>query len=123
MYDVPPSSVELGVAKFQVHIFRHGGGSRSGRVAGAEITVDVVARQAGVLERAERDFGMELRHRLVRRVPRRMLEGAGDVSFTVDSHVAGAFLGNRTISVSGATSNTRTAAFPDGDYRSPPLLG
>src|SRR6202044_3100448 len=64
----------LGVAKFQVHIFRHGGGSRSGRVAGAEITVDVVARQAGVLERAERNFGMELRHRLVRRVPRRMLE-------------------------------------------------
>jgi hypothetical protein len=49
---------------------------------------------------------VELRHRLVRRVPRRMLEGAGDVSFTVDSHVAGAFLGNRTISVSGATSNT-----------------
>ena len=121
----------LGVAKFQVHIFRHRGGSRSRRVAGAEITVDVVTRQAGVLELLDhrpeqerrRDFAMELCHRLVRRMPRRVLEGAGNVGFTLDGHAAGAFLEGDTISVSSATSNTRTAAFPAGDYRSAQLLG
>jgi hypothetical protein len=83
----------FGVAKFQIHIFRHGGGSRSRRVAGAEITVDVVTRQAGVLERAQRDLGMKLRHRLVRRMPGRVLEGAGNIGFALDGHAAGAFLG------------------------------
>jgi hypothetical protein len=66
---------------------------------------------------------MELCHRLVRRMPRRVLEGAGNVGFTLDGHAAGTSLGGRTISVSGATSNTRTAAFPGGDYRSALLLG
>jgi hypothetical protein len=56
-------------------------------------------------------------------MPRRVLEGAGNVGFALDGHAAGVSSEARTISVSGATSNTRTAAFPAGDYRSALLLG
>jgi len=40
----------------------------------------------GILERAERHLGVKLRHRLVRRMPRRMLVSAGDIGFALDGH-------------------------------------
>jgi hypothetical protein len=74
------------MAKLEIHILRHRGGSGPRRIAGAEIAVDVVARQPGVGQGAERHLGVELRHGLVRRQPRRKLENARDIGFALDRH-------------------------------------
>ncbi len=76
----------FGMAKLQVHVFRHGGGAGARRIAGAEIAVDVVAGEPGIGQRAQRHLGVELRHGLVRRMPRRMLERAGDIRLALDAH-------------------------------------
>jgi hypothetical protein len=49
----------------QVHVVRHAPDVRARRVAGTEIAVDVVLREPGVLERAFRDFGVQLRDGVV----------------------------------------------------------
>src|SRR5882757_2183744 len=57
------------------------------RVAGgAEIAVDVVLREAGVLERTSGRLGVELRDGLVRRKPRRVLVDADDTGLAFDAH-------------------------------------
>ena len=76
----------VGMAKLQIHVFRHRGGAGPGRVAGAEIAVDVCAREPGILQCSERHLGMQLRHRLVRRMPGRMLESPGDIGLAADGH-------------------------------------
>jgi len=76
----------LGVAQLEIHVLRHRRRAGPGCVAGAEIAVDIGAREARVGECAERHLGVQLRHRLVRRMARRMLEGAGDVGFALDGH-------------------------------------
>jgi hypothetical protein len=57
-------------------------------VSGTEIGVDVADSEAGVSERALCDLGMQLRRRLVRGVTCRMFVDAGDISFTLDGHLA-----------------------------------
>ena len=52
----------------QAHIFDHRQRAEAGRVAGAVIRIDIPDRQAGVVERALRAFGMELGDRLVDRL-------------------------------------------------------
>ena len=76
----------LGMADFQVHVFDHRRRPGAGRIAGAEITVNVLERQSGILDRSDRHLGVKLRHGLVRRVPRRVLEGAGDIGLTLYAH-------------------------------------
>ena len=78
----------------QAQIVRHVERPEARRGAGAEIAVDVVLGEAGVLQRAARHLGMELRHRLVLGLARRVLEGAHDVGLAVDAH-------GRTASVPG----------------------
>ena len=55
-------------------------------LAGAEIAVDVVLAEAGIVQRALGHLGVDLRQRDVRRQPRRMLVDAGNVSFALDAH-------------------------------------
>ena len=70
----------------EIEILGHGGGAGARRIAGAEKAVDIVAREPGIGERAERHLGVQLRHRLIRRVPRRMLVRAGDIGLALDGH-------------------------------------
>src|SRR5580700_4710837 len=74
------------MAELEIKVFGHRGRAGTGRVTAAEITVDVGTGQPGVGERAERHFGVKLRHRLVRRMPRRVLVGAGDIGLALDGH-------------------------------------
>ncbi len=57
----------------------------AGRVAGAEIAVDVGLGQPGVLERALGDLGMQLRGRFVGCVPGRMLVDPGQIGLALDA--------------------------------------
>ena len=70
----------------EIEVFGHGGGAGTRRIASAEITVDINAREPGIGERAERHLGVQLRHCLVRRMPCRMLVRTGDVGFALDGH-------------------------------------
>jgi hypothetical protein len=56
---------------------------------GAEEAVDVVLGQAGILQGAEGDFGMELGDRLALGLARRVLEGPDDIGCAVDAHGGG----------------------------------
>jgi hypothetical protein len=76
------------VAKLQIHILRHRGGSGPRRIAGAEIAVNVLTRQPGVGQGTEGHFGVELRDGLIRRQPRRMLENTGDIGLALNGHPA-----------------------------------
>jgi hypothetical protein len=51
----------IDVARLQPHVFDHRHRPQSGRVAGAEIAVDVVLGQAGILKCALGALGMDLR--------------------------------------------------------------
>ena len=64
-YDEPPVSVESTCRSLQAHVVDHRQRAEPGRVAGAEVAVDVVLREPRVLERALRDLGVQLRDRLV----------------------------------------------------------
>ena len=86
------------VAKLQIHILRHRGGSGPRRIAGAEIAVNVLTRQPGVGQGTECHFGVELRDGLIRRQPRRMLENTGDIGLALNGH-PGSFPLLRNISV------------------------
>jgi len=55
------------------------------RIACDEETVDVLVRQASVLERALGDFGMQLPEGFVRRMARRMLIDARDIGLALDT--------------------------------------
>ena len=79
-------SVEIDVARFQPHVLDHGHRPEAGRIAGAEIAVDVVLAEAGIVQRALGHLGVDLRQRDVRRQPRRMLVDAGNVGFALDAH-------------------------------------
>src|SRR5712671_1839955 len=57
------------------------------RVAGgAEIAIDVVLCEAGVLDRTPGRLGVELRDGLVRLKPRRVLVNADDIVLAFDAH-------------------------------------
>src|SRR3989442_1412813 len=74
------------VAELQAQVVGHRERPEPGRVARAEVAVHVVLAEPRVLERAPGDFGVELRHRLVVGLARRMLEGARDVGLALDRH-------------------------------------
>ena len=76
----------IDVAKFQIHVLGHGGRPRARRIAGAEIAVDVVSAQPCIIQRTECHLSVKLRHRLIRRMPGRMLIGSGDIGLTLDCH-------------------------------------
>ena len=82
-------AAELGgidVAEFQIHVLGHGGRPGARRIAGAKIAVDVVSAQPCILQRTKRHLGVKLRHRLIRRMPGRMLIRPGDIGLTFDCH-------------------------------------
>jgi hypothetical protein len=58
------------------------------RIARAEIAVDVLVRQARILERALGDFGMQLRDGFVRRMPGRVFVDAGDICLALDAQTS-----------------------------------
>ena len=61
-----------------------------GRLGYQKTTMEDIAREAGIGKRAKRHLGMKLRHCLVRRVPRRMLIGPGDIGLVLDAHARNA---------------------------------
>src|SRR5690606_15863084 len=58
------------------------------RVAGAVIGVDILLAEAGILQRAQRHLGVELRQRLVLGLACGMLVDPGDIRLALDAHVA-----------------------------------
>ena len=76
----------IDVARLQPHVLDHRHRPEARRIAGAEIAVDVVLGEAGIVQRALGHLGVDLRQRDVRREPRRMLVDAGNVGFALDAH-------------------------------------
>ncbi len=71
----------------QAHVIGEGISTEAGRIASrAEITVDVVLGQPGVIDRTLGDLGMELRQRFVRRLSCRVLVGPDNVRFALGAH-------------------------------------
>ena len=76
----------IDVARLQPHVVDHRHRPQAGRVAGAEIAVDVVLGEARILQRALGHLGVDLRQRDVLGEPRRMLVDAGNIGFALDAH-------------------------------------
>jgi hypothetical protein len=74
------------MARLQPHVLDHRHRSETGRVAGAEVAVDIVLGEARVLERPLGDLRVELRQRDVLRQARRVFVDAGYVGLTLDAH-------------------------------------
>ena len=68
----------FGVRHLEVHVLEHRGRAHAGRVARAEVAVDVVFGKAGVFQGARGRLGVELGHGLVGRLARGVLIGADD---------------------------------------------
>src|SRR5262249_10570571 len=69
--------------RIQAEIIDHRPGT-AGRIARAEIAVDVVLAEPGILDRALGDLRMELRGGFVRRMPGRVLIDPGNVVLALD---------------------------------------
>ena len=76
----------IDVTDLEAHVLDHRHRPETGRIAGAEVAVDVVLGEAGVLQGALGALGVDLGQRDVLREPRRMLVDAGNVSFALDTH-------------------------------------
>ena len=76
----------IDMARPQIQIFDHRGRAHAGRVGRAEISVDVVLAQTGIEQRTLGDFSMQLRHRTIRGLARRVLIGADDISLAMNGH-------------------------------------
>ncbi|CRE23271.1 Uncharacterised protein [Bordetella pertussis] len=76
----------IDVAQPQVHVVDQRGRTGPG-VAGAEIAVHVGQGEAGVGQRAQRAFGMQLGHGMRWRVAQGVFEGADDVGFAAYAQV------------------------------------
>ena len=74
------------VPELEVHVVGHGQWPEAGSVAGAEIAVDIILRQAGIGQRADRAFGVQLRDGLVLRQPGRVLISPGNIGCSLDAH-------------------------------------
>ena len=77
------------VAQREIHVVGHGQRAEAGRVAGAEVAVDVLLGQPGVAQGAERRFRVQLGDGLVLGQPRRVLIGTGDIGLPLDRHALG----------------------------------
>ena len=75
------------MAQLEAQIVDHRQRPETRRIAGAEIAVDVVLRETGILERALGQLGMELGERLVVGLARRMLVDADDIGLVLDAHL------------------------------------
>ena len=76
----------IDVATSQAEVLGHRDPAEAGRVASAEVRVDVADGQAGIGQRADGDIGMDLRDRASPRDAQRVLIRAGDVSLPPDRH-------------------------------------
>ena len=76
----------IDVADFQAEIIDHRPGAARG-VAGAEIAVDIVLGQPGILDRALGDLGVELGGGFVGCMPGRMLVNPGNVGLALDGQM------------------------------------
>ena len=74
------------VAELEPHVVGHGEPAQPGRVARAEVAVDVGPGEPGVLQRALGDLGVELGQRLVVGLAGGMLVDARDVGLSLDRH-------------------------------------
>ncbi|MGY4371568.1 hypothetical protein ACVW1A_007633 [Bradyrhizobium sp. LB1.3] len=67
----------------QAEIIDHRPGA-AGRVARAEIAVNIVLAEPGILDRALGDLGMKLSGGFVRRMPGRVFKNPGNVGLALD---------------------------------------
>ncbi len=74
----------IDVAHAQAEIIHHRPGAAR-CIARAKVAIDIGAGQPGVLQRALRHFGVQLRGRLVGRMPRRVFVDSGDVRLALDA--------------------------------------
>src|SRR3954468_21801372 len=70
----------------EAEIIDHRPGAARG-IARAEIAVDIVLAEPGILDRALGDLGMELRGGFVRRVPGRVFVDPGNVGLAFDGQI------------------------------------
>ena len=103
------------VAELESQVVGHRQRSEPGRVARAEVAVDVVLGEPGVRERAPRDLGVELGDRLVVRLARGVLERADDVGLALDGHRR-AVLSSSPL---GLTTWSRVPGVPEWSHGSP----
>ena len=110
------------VPELEAQVVGHRQRAEPGRVARAEVAVDVVLGEPGVRERAVRDLGVELGDRLVVRLARRVLERADDVGLALDGQRQGCAA---STDVRIAVSLMREAAFQWRSYstRAPNCAG
>ena len=83
------------VAQLQAQVLGHRRGAEPWRIARAEVGVDVVLRQAGVVERALGHVGVQAHDRQLVGLAGRVLVGADDVGFSVQAHGGFPFVGER----------------------------
>ena len=74
------------VAELEPHVVGHGEPAQPGRVARAEVAVDVGLGEPGVLQGTLGDLGVELGQRLVVGLAGRMLVDSSDVGLSLDRH-------------------------------------
>ena len=74
------------VAEAEVHVVGHGEGAEAGGVAGAEVAVDVVLGEPGVVEGADGGFGVELGDGFVGGLAGGVLVGTDDAGLAFDAH-------------------------------------
>lgn len=82
-------SVEFDVPDLEAHILDHRHRAEAGRIAGAEVAVDIVLGETGILQRTLGHFGVDLCQGQVLGQSRWMLIDTGNIRFALDAHRRG----------------------------------